>query len=61
MLTGSDRTFFVDFFGGAPFAGDSRRERNTQLTVTISAGPGDYAYDVGLDGDPGMDPVIIVD
>ena len=61
VLTGSDRTFFVDFFGGAPFAGDSRRPNNTRLTVTIDAGPGDYAYDVGLDGGPGVDPVIIVE
>ena len=61
VLTGSNRTFFVDFFAGAPFAGDSRRPNNTRLTVTIDAGTGDYAYDVGLDGGPGVDPVIIVD
>lgn len=61
VLTGSDRTFFVDFFSGAPFAGAARRGNNTRLTITIDAEPGSYAYDIGFDGDPGMDPVIIVD
>ena len=61
VLTGSDRTFFVDFFSAAPFAGALRRGNNSRLTVTIDAEPGSYTYDIGLDGDPGMDPVIIVD
>jgi hypothetical protein len=61
VLTGSDRTFFVDFFSGAPFAGANRRGNNSRLTITIDAEPGSYAYDIGLDGEPGMDPVIIVD
>ena len=61
VLTGSDRTFFVDFFSSAPFAGAVRRGNNSRLTITIDAAPGSYNYDIGLDGDPGMDPVIIVD
>jgi plastocyanin len=62
VLTGSDRTFFVDFFSGAPFAGATRRGNNTRLTITIDAESGSsYNYDVGFDGDPGMDPVIIVE
>lgn len=61
VLTGSDRTFFVDFFGSAPFAGEARRGNNTKLTITVDAGSGSYNYDVGWDGEPGVDPVIIVD
>jgi len=61
VLTGSDRTFFVDFFSAAPFAGAIRRGNNSHLTITIDAASGSYNYDVGFDGDPGMDPVIIVD
>lgn len=61
VLTGSDRTFFVDFFSGAPFEGATRRGNNSRLTVTIQAEPGDYDYDIGLDGDPGMDPRLIVE
>lgn len=60
VLTGSDRTFFVDFFNGAPFAGGDRRGNNSRLTVTIEAEPGDYDYDVGWDGEPGMDPKLVV-
>lgn len=61
VLTGSDRTFFVDFFSGAPFVGAARRGNNSRLTVTIDAASGSYAYDIGMDGEEGMDPVIIVD
>ncbi len=61
VLTGSDRTFFLDFFSGAPFAGATRRGNNSKLTITIGAESGSYNYDVGFEGDPGMDPVIIVD
>jgi plastocyanin len=61
VLVGSDRTFFVDFFSGAPFAGATRRGNNSRLTITIDAESGSYNYDVGFDGDPGVDPVIIVE
>jgi plastocyanin len=61
VLTGSDRTFFVDFFSGAPFAGAQRRGNNSMLEITIDAESGSYNYDVGWDGEDGMDPVIIVD
>jgi hypothetical protein len=61
VLVGSDRTFFVDFFSGAPFAGATRRGNNSRLTITIDAERGSYNYDVGFDGDPGVDPVIIVE
>ncbi len=61
VLTGSDRTFFVNFLNGAPFAGEGNRRNNTKLTVTIDADSGSYNYDVGWDGDAGVDPVIIVE
>jgi plastocyanin len=61
VLVGSDRTFFVDFFSGAPFAGATRRGNNSRLTITIDAESGSYNYDVGFEGDPGADPVIIVE
>ena len=61
VLVGSDRTFFEDFFSGAPFAGATRRGNNSRLTITIDAESGAYNYDVGFDGDPGVDPVIIVE
>ena len=61
VLVGSDRTFFVDFFSGAPFAGATRQGNNSRLTITIDAESGSYNYDVGFDGDPGVDPVIIVE
>jgi hypothetical protein len=61
VLTGSNRTFFVEFFSGAPFAGAVRRGNNSRLTITVDAAPGSYNYDIGMDGDEGMDPVIIVD
>jgi hypothetical protein len=60
VLTGSDRTFFVDFFDGVPFDGPGRRPNNSRLTVTIEAEPGDYDYDVGWDGEPGRDPKLVV-
>jgi hypothetical protein len=61
VLVGSDRTFFVDFFSGAPFIGASRRGNNSRLTIMIDAESGAYNYDVGFEGDPGADPVIIVE
>lgn len=62
QLVGSDRSFFVDFTGEAPFAGGSFRGNNVgRLTVTIDASPGDYYYNIGYDGTGGMDPVIIVE
>ena len=61
VLVGSDRTFFVDFFSGAPFAGATRRGNNSRLTITIDAESGSYSYDIGFDGDPGADPIIIVE
>lgn len=62
VLTGSNRTFFLDFFSGAPFAGATRRGNNSRLTITIDAESGSsYNYDVGFDGDQGRDPIIIVE
>lgn len=61
VLVGSDRTFFVDFLSGVPFAGAARRGYNSRLSITIDAESGSYNYDVGFDGDPGVDPVIIVE
>jgi plastocyanin len=62
QLIGSDRSFFVDFKGNAPFSGGAMRGNNIgTLTVTIDAAPGSYYYNFGYDGTGGMDPVIIVE
>lgn len=62
QLIGSDRSFFVDFQGDAPFSGGAFRGNNIgTLTVTIDAAPGSYYYNIGYDGTGGMDPVIIVE
>ena len=62
VLTGSDRTYIVDFMGKAPFSGDSKRRSNSgAIKVTINAEPGEYDYGVNFEGDEPMDPRLIVD
>ena len=62
QLIGSDRSFFVNFQGSAPFSGGAFRGNNVgSLTITIDAAPGSYYYNIGYDGTGGMDPVIIVE
>jgi hypothetical protein len=62
VLTGSDRTFFVDFFSGAPFGGASKRgSSNGAVSVTIGEDTGNYDYDVEFADGGVLDPRIIVE
>jgi plastocyanin len=62
VLTGSDRSFFVDFFSGAPFGGAQKRgSSNGAVSVTIGDNTGSYDYGVEFEGGEPMDPRIIVE
>ena len=62
VLTGSDRSFFVDFFSGAPFAGASKRgSSGGAVSVTIGDDTGSHDYGVEFEGGEPMDPRIIVE
>jgi hypothetical protein len=65
VLTGPDRTYFVDFFEGAPFEGTERRGSDgnvVQVTVGGPAEPGSsYDYDVEFEDGGTLDPRIVVD
>lgn len=63
VLTGSDRAFFVDFFGGAPFEGAAKRgSSNGVVSVVIGDVPRQgYDYGVEFADGPAMDPRIVVD
>ena len=62
VLNGPDRGYLVDFFDGAPFAGDKkRRSHENTVAVTISdSAEGEYEYEVNFANGGGMDPTIIV-
>jgi hypothetical protein len=61
VLRGSDREYFVDFMGNAPFSGAARRgSSDGVVSVTIDAELGSYEYGVNFDGDEPMDPRLIV-
>ena len=62
VLTGSDREYFVEFMGDAPFPGAARRgSSGGVVSVTIDAAPGAYEYGVNFAGGDAFDPRIIVD
>ena len=62
VLTGSDREYFVEFFGEAPFPGAATRgSSGGVVSVTIDAASGAYDYGVNFDGGEAFDPRIIVD
>lgn len=62
VLTGSDREYFVDFMGNAPFPGAAKRgSSDGVVSVTIDAESGAYDYGVNFAGDEAFDPRIIVD
>ncbi len=62
VLTDSDRSFFVDFFGNAPFGGAATRgSSGGAVSVTIGAGAGSYEYNVEFKDGGGLDPRIIVE
>mgnify|MGYP001815592809 FL=1 len=61
VLTGSNRDYFVDFMGNAPFPGAARRgSSDGVVSVTIEADEGSYDYGVNFEGDEPMDPRLIV-
>lgn len=62
VLTGSDREYFVDFMGEAPFPGAAKRGSSRGVVaVTIDAESGAYDYGVNFAGEEPFDPRIIVD
>jgi hypothetical protein len=62
VLTGSDREYFVDFTGGAPFPGATKRgSSGGVVSVTIDAESGAYEYGVNFAGGEVFDPRILVD
>ncbi len=63
VLNGPNREYLVDFFEGAPFAGDEkRRSHDNTVVVTIGdSAEGEYSYGVNFADGGGMDPKIIVD
>ena len=65
VLTGPDRTYFVDFVSGAPFAGDKRRGSQSNMIVVTVGGPAvpgsSYKYDVEFKDGGILDPRIVVD
>jgi hypothetical protein len=62
VLTGSDREYFVDFMGEAPFPGAAKRgSSGGVVAVTIDAESGAYDYGVNFAGEEPFDPRIIVD
>lgn len=62
VLRGSDREYFIEFMGDAPFPGAARRgSSGGVVSVTIDAASGAYDYGINFeDGEP-FDPRIIVD
>lgn len=62
VLTGSDREYFVDFMGDAPFSGAAKRGSSEGVVaVTIEAESRAYEYGVNFAGGEAFDPRIIVD
>ncbi|HSN51488.1 MAG TPA: hypothetical protein VLS87_03080 [Woeseiaceae bacterium] len=62
VLTGSDRNYFVDFMGDAPFPGAAKRgSSGGVVAVTIDAESRAYEYGVNFAGGEAFDPRIIVD
>jgi hypothetical protein len=62
VLTGSDREYFVDFMGDAPFPGAAKRgSSDGVVSVTIDAESRAYEYGVNFAGSEAFDPRIIVD
>ena len=62
VLTGSDREYFVDFMGNAPFPGAAKRgSSGGVVSVMIDAESGAYEYGVNFAGGEVFDPRILVD
>lgn len=62
VLTGSNREYFVDFMGDAPFPGAAKRGSSEGVVaVTIDAESRAYEYGVNFAGGEPFDPRIIVD
>lgn len=63
VLRGSNRSFLVDFFAGAPFPGAAKRGSSDNV-VSVTIGDVERrAYDYGVEfaNGPAMDPRIVVD
>jgi len=64
VLNGPDRSYFVDFFNGAPIDGARRLGSNNnviKITIGGNARRGDsYEYDVKFADGGGIDPRIVV-
>jgi len=65
VLNGPNRTYFVDFFEGAPFEGVERRGSNSNVVLVTVGGPAEpgssYDYDVAFEDGGTLDPRIVVD
>jgi len=65
VLNGPNRTYFVDFFSGAPFEGVTRRGSNSNVVSVVVGGPAErgsgYDYDVEFEDGGTLDPRIVVD
>lgn len=65
VLADSDRQFFVDFFGNAPFEGAALRGSSGTVLSVVIGGPArrnqGYDYGVNFADEPAMDPRIVVD
>jgi len=65
VLNGPNRTYFVDFFSGAPFEGVTRRGSNSNVVSVVVGGPAErgsgYDYDVECEDGGTLEPRIVVD
>ena len=62
VLTGADRSYFVDFSNSAPFDGATKvGSSDGVVAVTIGDDTGSYDYGVEFEGGEPMDPRIIVE
>lgn len=63
VLRGSNRSFLIDFFAGAPFPGAAKRGSSDNV-VSVTIGDVErrgYDYGVEFANGPAMDPRIVVD
>lgn len=65
VLTGPNRTYFIDFLSSAPFEGAKRRGSNSNVVSVVVGGPAQrgssYKYDVAFQDGGTLDPRIVVD
>ncbi len=65
VLTGPNRQYFVNFFSGAPFDGETRRGSDGNVVSIVIGGSAErgnsYDYDVEFADGGSLDPRIVVD